>query len=80
MKIYGVSGAIIPAFLISALDGVEWSAQRSCRFTPGGKSPCYPAQEPVWTLCIREKFDSAGNGTPTLQSVAIPTSFTNGEN
>jgi hypothetical protein len=29
------SGGIAPPFLISALDGGEWSASRPCRFTPG---------------------------------------------
>jgi hypothetical protein len=28
------SGGIAPPFLISALDGGEWSASRPCRFTP----------------------------------------------
>jgi hypothetical protein len=29
-------------FLPSALDGGEWSASRTGRFTPQGKSPWYP--------------------------------------
>jgi hypothetical protein len=34
-----VSGGIAPPFLISALDGDEWSALRPCRFTPGETAP-----------------------------------------
>jgi hypothetical protein len=30
----------IHILLTSALDGGEWSASRSARFTPGEKSPC----------------------------------------
>jgi hypothetical protein len=29
-------------FLISVLDGEQWTASRSGRFKPGGKSPMYP--------------------------------------
>jgi hypothetical protein len=32
----------IHIFLTSALAGGEWSASRTGRFTPGGKSPRYP--------------------------------------
>jgi hypothetical protein len=32
--------------LTSALDGGEWSASRSGRFTPQGKSPWYPLDGP----------------------------------
>jgi hypothetical protein len=38
----GRGGGIAPSFLTSALDGGEWSASRSCRFTPQEKSPRYP--------------------------------------
>jgi hypothetical protein len=30
------------AFLISAPDGVEWSASRTGRSTSGERTPCYP--------------------------------------
>jgi hypothetical protein len=40
MKIYEGSGGIAPPFLTSALDGDEWLALRSGRFTPGEKAPC----------------------------------------
>jgi hypothetical protein len=33
------SGNIAPPFLTSALDGVEWSASRPCRFTPEEEIP-----------------------------------------
>jgi hypothetical protein len=33
------SGGIAPAFLSSALDGVEWSASQSCCFTPRENAP-----------------------------------------
>jgi hypothetical protein len=29
------SGRIAPPFLLSALEGCQWSASRPCRFTPG---------------------------------------------
>jgi hypothetical protein len=32
----------IHVFLTSALVGNEWSASRSCRFTPGERAPRYP--------------------------------------
>jgi hypothetical protein len=32
---------IVPPFLISALDGGEWSASRLARFTSGERSPWY---------------------------------------
>jgi len=34
MKAYWGSGCIAPAFLISALEGGQWSASRPGRFTP----------------------------------------------
>jgi hypothetical protein len=33
------TGGIAPPFLTSALDGGEWSASRTCHFTPGEKAP-----------------------------------------
>jgi hypothetical protein len=33
------SGAIEPPYLISALDGDDWSASRFCRFTPEETAP-----------------------------------------
>jgi hypothetical protein len=32
---------LLRTFLTSALDGEEWSASRTGRFTPRGKSPWY---------------------------------------
>jgi hypothetical protein len=44
MKTYwGVEVYSSTAFLTSTLDGGEWSASRSGRFTPQGKSPYYPS-------------------------------------
>jgi hypothetical protein len=46
---------------------------------PRGKSPRYPlglswGLEPIWTLWSRDKYLApAGNRTPTVQPVAIPT-------
>jgi hypothetical protein len=60
------------SFLISALDGGEWSASR-----PGRALPPVPivqeagwASEPVWTQRLQEKsFTSAGDQTLVVQSV-----------
>jgi hypothetical protein len=41
MKAYGGVDVLIHIFLISALDGGEWSASRPGRFTPG-KGPPVP--------------------------------------
>jgi hypothetical protein len=42
MKAYGIVDVWIHNFLISALDGGEWSAQRPGHFNLWGKSPQYP--------------------------------------
>jgi hypothetical protein len=42
MKAYGGADVEIHIFLTSALVGDEWSASRTCCFTPGGTSPWYP--------------------------------------
>jgi hypothetical protein len=42
MKAYGGSGCIDKHFLDLALAGVEWSASRPCRFTPGKRAPGTP--------------------------------------
>jgi hypothetical protein len=39
MKKYGRVDVYIHIFLTSALLGGEWSASRSCRFTPGERAP-----------------------------------------
>jgi hypothetical protein len=39
MKAYWRSGGIAPRFLTPALDGDEWSASRTGRFTPGERAP-----------------------------------------
>jgi hypothetical protein len=52
MKTIGGSLYIDPRFLISTLDGGEWSVSRPSRFTPRGKRLRYPLDrgpEPVWT-------------------------------
>jgi hypothetical protein len=71
---------VAPSFLTSALNGGEWSASLPGRFIPG-KEPlvliekgavCAP--EPVWSLSSRTKsVFSAGNRSPAVQPVAIPT-------
>jgi len=38
MQTYGGVEVKLHAFLASALDGIEWSASRSGRFTPGEKA------------------------------------------
>jgi hypothetical protein len=35
----GGAGDKAPSFLISALDGIEWSVSRLSRFTPGERAP-----------------------------------------
>jgi hypothetical protein len=42
MKAYGGVDVHIHVFFTSVLVEREWSASRSCRFTPRGKSPRYP--------------------------------------
>jgi hypothetical protein len=56
--------------LISALDGGEWSASRSGRFTPRERVPgthwieCLVGPEPFWTRWWRERIPApAGTGT-----------------
>jgi hypothetical protein len=39
MKVHGGVDVYIHIFLTSALVGVEWSASRPCRFTPGESAP-----------------------------------------
>jgi hypothetical protein len=71
------SGGVVPPFLASALDRGEWSAWGSSRFTPGETAPgkgdgWTPAL--VWMLWSREiSLASAGNRTPAVHPVAIPT-------
>jgi hypothetical protein len=65
------------SFLISALDGGEWSASRRSHALPPGKEPPVPtveeagwAPEPVWTQRLQEKSSaSVQNRTPVTQSV-----------
>jgi hypothetical protein len=77
------SGSIAPPFIISALDGYEWSASRPGRFTPMETNPgthlqevmCAP--EPVWREEIN-LFPSPGIEPRLLirlarSLVAIPT-------
>jgi hypothetical protein len=60
------------SFLISALEGGEWSALRPGRPLPPGKEPQVPtvqeggwAPEPVWMQRLEEKFSaSVGDRTP----------------
>jgi hypothetical protein len=39
MKTGGGSGGIAAPFLISTLDGGEWSKSHRCRFAPGEEPP-----------------------------------------
>jgi hypothetical protein len=65
------------SFLISALDGGEWSASRPVRALHPGKGPPVPngqkagwASEPVWTQGLEEKSSaSVGDRTPIVQPV-----------
>jgi hypothetical protein len=65
------------SFLISALDGGEWSASRPGRALPPENGPPVPieqeagcAPEPVWTQRLEEKSSaSVGDRTPVVQSV-----------
>jgi hypothetical protein len=65
------------SFLISALDGGEWSASRPGRALRPGKGPSVPirqeagwAPEPVWTQGLEEKYSaSVEDRTPVVQSV-----------
>jgi hypothetical protein len=60
------------SFLISALEGGEWSASRPGRALPPGKEPPVPtvqevgwAPEPVWTQKLEEKSSaSVGDRIP----------------
>jgi hypothetical protein len=65
------SGGIAPPFLTSALDEGEWSASRSCRFTPGeralGTHYIGGWVDPVWRLWSREiTLAPGGNRTPAV--------------
>jgi hypothetical protein len=69
---YWESGGIVHAFLTSALDGYEWSASRSGRFTPRVIVPgnhwigaCLDAAK-RWNPIAAP----AGNWTPVVQTVA----------
>jgi hypothetical protein len=65
------------SYLISALDGDEWSASRPGRALPPGKEPPVPivqevgwAPEPVWTQRLEEKCSTyVGDRTPVVKSV-----------
>jgi hypothetical protein len=80
------SGGIAPQFLTSVLDGGEWSASRPGRFTKG-ESPRYSLdrrlggpQSQSGRNVEEKNLSSAGNRTPAVQPVAIPTElsrFTN---
>jgi hypothetical protein len=70
------SGGIAPPFLISALDGGEWSVLLPGRFASGEIVPGYPLDkrlggptDPVWTLWRREKSWPAGNRTRAVQRI-----------
>jgi hypothetical protein len=52
MNIYG---GIAPAFMTSTIDGGEWSASRSCRFTPGEWTAGTHCLEDRATLYVVEK-------------------------
>jgi hypothetical protein len=76
MKTYRGNGRIAPPFLTSALDAVEWSVSRPCRFASKETDPITHrigggwAPEPAWTLLRREKSCIASNRTGAVQAVA----------
>jgi hypothetical protein len=76
-KDVSASGDIAPQFFTSEIYEVEWSASQPGRFFAGKEPPVRVmeetgwAQEPVWTLCIREKsLALTRNRTTTVQPVA----------
>jgi hypothetical protein len=74
------SGGIAPPFLASALDGGEWSASLPGRFTPGERAARYPLYLKLGRPSGRsgrygeeKNIVSAGNRTPAVQPVDVPT-------
>jgi hypothetical protein len=61
----------------STILGLEWSASRPCRFTPGEWASDthwiggWVAPEPVWPLWRKEKVCSAGNRARAVQPVCM---------
>jgi hypothetical protein len=66
MKAYWGSRGIAPRFLISALDGGQWSASCHSRFTPQGKNPWYPLDTKVGGPQSR-----SGHGGEEKNSVSV---------
>jgi hypothetical protein len=61
------SGGIAPSFLISLLDGGEWSPSHFSALPPPPHVLVGWALGPVWTLWCREKFFTrTGNRTPAV--------------
>jgi len=54
-------------FLTSALDGGEWSALRSGRFTTGGKMPGYPLKRR-----LGRPHSRSGRGGKEKESLPLP--------
>jgi hypothetical protein len=71
MKIFGGRKVQLHAFITSVLEGSEWSASPSRRFTPGMSKRLVESQNQSWS-CGKETFFllPAGNWTPAAQPVA----------
>jgi hypothetical protein len=70
MKTCGGSGGIAPPFLTSELDECEWSPSRPDRFTPGKR---ILGTHWIGGWVGPTAGEEAGNRTPAVQPVAIPT-------
>jgi hypothetical protein len=71
------TGVITPPFLVSALDGSEWSVQRSGRFTSGERAHGihwiggWVGLRTGLDAVEKKSLNPAGNRTPAVQPVAF---------
>jgi hypothetical protein len=77
MKMYGAVEVYLHVFLASEVDGGEWSASRTGRFTTGERAPRYSLDRRLGGPQSRTEHDGekkipapAGNRTPGVQPVA----------